>query len=151
LRVRARREICSPTGFSSSIRSHTVLTTIRIGVPRIRPTAPQSQPKASTPMKTANGLMRLARPVHHGVTTLPTTPWIANAAKPRSSALSTLSNWMKPNNAEAPPRTIAPAYGTRLVTAATTPHTGALARPMAKKARPVAMPTMTLVASWTSR
>ena len=102
-------------------------------------------------MKTANGLMRLARPVHHGVTTLPTTPWIANAAKPRSSALSTLSNWMKPNNAEAPPRTIAPAYGTRLVTAATTPHTGALARPMAKKARPVAMPTMTLVASWTSR
>ena len=86
-RQRAQAPRNSPTGFSSSTRSQTVFTTIRIGVPRIRPTAPHSQPNASTPTKTANGLMRLARPVHHGVSRLPTMAWIANELAPIEQCL----------------------------------------------------------------
>ena len=72
----------SPTGFSSSTRSQTDLTTIRIGIPSSRPHTPQSQPNRSTPTKTANALIRLARPIHQGVSRLPTSVWMANEAAP---------------------------------------------------------------------
>ena len=53
------------------------------GSGRRRPTASRT---ASTPTNTANGLIRLARPVHHGVSRLPTMAWIANEPAPMSSA-----------------------------------------------------------------
>ena len=46
----------SPTGFRSSTRSQTALTTIMMGMPSSRPHTPHSQPQASTPMNTATGV-----------------------------------------------------------------------------------------------
>jgi hypothetical protein len=106
--ARAEAPRNSPTGLSSSTRSQIALTTIRIGAPRMRPIAPHSQPKTSTPTKTAKGLIRLARPVHHGVSRLPTTPWIANELAPMSIAWSMLSNWMKPTIIAPTPTSTAP-------------------------------------------
>lgn len=57
----------SPTGLRSSTRSHTALTIMMMGTPSNKPHTPHSQPQNNTPTKTTTALIRLARPVSHGV------------------------------------------------------------------------------------
>ena len=120
-------------------------------VERHGPHAPQRQPKSSTPTNTANALIRLARPIHHGVSRLPTRVWIANDAVPIYRPRSIDSNCTTPITVEARPITIAPRYGTRLVMPARMPQTTEWLRPSAQKAKPDSTPTTMLVAICTNR
>ena len=64
-------------GCSSSMRSHTALIAITIGIPRSKPQIPHSQPQTSRATNTVTALSRPTRCVNYGTSSSPITPIIA--------------------------------------------------------------------------